>query len=192
VIALWRAIEQIVGRERRERVSQLARCGEGCFDSRRRVNSTVMRGNSIVMKFLASICWVMIVAGATLASDPPRKLIETRSYPTGWEADMGALDLLSNALQNEPGTTGIIFVYGANRELATNVQRRIRCFETYMTNRRGVPSNRIRVLHGGYRQHATIELWVVASGAEAPTPKPTLGREDVRPAKHGTRYRCDN
>ncbi len=32
--------EQIVGRERRERDSQLAWCGEGCFDSRRRVNST--------------------------------------------------------------------------------------------------------------------------------------------------------
>src|SRR5438105_94687 len=35
------AAEQIVGRERRERLSQLAWCGEGCFDSRRRVNSTV-------------------------------------------------------------------------------------------------------------------------------------------------------
>src|SRR5438093_170966 len=35
--------EQIVGRERRERVSQLAWCGEGCFDSRRRVNSNVRR-----------------------------------------------------------------------------------------------------------------------------------------------------
>src|SRR5438034_6008013 len=34
---------QIVGRERRELVSQLAWCGEGCFDSRRRVNSTVRR-----------------------------------------------------------------------------------------------------------------------------------------------------
>src|SRR2546428_6715760 len=33
--------EQIVGRERRERFSQLAWCGEGCFDSRRRVNSNV-------------------------------------------------------------------------------------------------------------------------------------------------------
>src|SRR5207302_1240181 len=35
--------QQIVGRERRERVSQPARCGERCFDSRRRVNSTVRR-----------------------------------------------------------------------------------------------------------------------------------------------------
>src|SRR5712692_10069753 len=37
------AIEQIVGRERRERLLQLAWCGAGCFDSRRRVNSTVRR-----------------------------------------------------------------------------------------------------------------------------------------------------
>src|SRR2546429_7802504 len=35
------AAQQIVGRERRELFSQLAWCGEGCFDSRRRVNSTV-------------------------------------------------------------------------------------------------------------------------------------------------------
>ena len=36
------ADQQIVGRERRGRVSQLAWCGEGGFDSRRRVNSTVI------------------------------------------------------------------------------------------------------------------------------------------------------
>ncbi len=34
--------EQIVGRERRERVSQLTWRGGGRLDSRRRVNSTVM------------------------------------------------------------------------------------------------------------------------------------------------------
>ena len=36
------ATQQFVGRERRERVSQLVRCGEGSFDARRRVNSTVI------------------------------------------------------------------------------------------------------------------------------------------------------
>src|SRR6266568_4508336 len=35
-------IQAVVGRERRERLSQLALCGGGCFDSRRRVNSDVM------------------------------------------------------------------------------------------------------------------------------------------------------
>jgi hypothetical protein len=33
--------QQIVGRERRERLSHQTWCGEGCVDSRRRVNSTV-------------------------------------------------------------------------------------------------------------------------------------------------------
>src|SRR5438128_11562570 len=46
------AAQQIVGRERRERVSQLAWCGEGCFDSRRRVNSTVIRRCLTLTKFL--------------------------------------------------------------------------------------------------------------------------------------------
>src|SRR5256885_6731459 len=41
VVARVSAAEQIVGRERRECVSQLPRCGGGCFDSRRRVNSTI-------------------------------------------------------------------------------------------------------------------------------------------------------
>jgi hypothetical protein len=134
----------------------------------------------------------MIVAGATLASDPSRKLIETRSYPNSWEADMGALDLLAKTLQEESGATGVIFVYGSNREVYVNVDRRIRCFENYMTLRRGVPSARLRVMIGGYRKHATIELWVVPSGAESPKKTPTLGREDVRPTRRGPRYRCAN
>jgi hypothetical protein len=150
-----------------------------------------MRGNSILMKLLTSICWVVILTAVAVASDPPRKLIETRSYPNGWEADMGALDLLSKTLQDETGATGVIFVYGSNRELAENVDRRIRCFENYMTQRRGIPSDRIRVMIGGYRKHATIELWVVPTGAQAPKQTPTLGREDVRPARRGIRYRCN-
>src|SRR5437870_8228716 len=37
-ICAQRLVQQIVGRERRERLSQLAWCGGGCFNSRRRVN----------------------------------------------------------------------------------------------------------------------------------------------------------
>ena len=146
----------------------------------------------IVMKVLVFICCVVVGAGVALASNPARKLVEIRSYPNAWESDMGALDLLANTLQDEVGATGIIFVYGANREFYQNIDRRIHCFENYMTQRRGIPADRVRVMVGGYRKHATIELWLVPSGAEVPKKTPTLGREDVRPAKRGTRYRCDN
>lgn len=104
---------------------------------------------------------------------------------------MGALDLLSNALHDDTATTGIIFVYGAKRDRRGNVERRVTCMENYMIQRRGIPSNRIRVLQGGYRQHATIELWVVPSGLQAPKPTPTLRRDHVTLTKRGERYTCN-
>ena len=146
----------------------------------------------VVKKVLILICCVAIMATVTLASQPARKLWELRSCPECWESDMGALDLLAKTIEDEPGATGVIFVYGANSERDDNIERRIRCFENYMTQRRGIPSKRIRVMIGGYREHATIELWLVPSGAEEPTKTPTLGREDVKPARRGTKYRCDN
>ena len=48
------AAQQLVGRERRERVSQLAWCGAGCFESRRRVNSDV-RSLSMMQTVRANI-----------------------------------------------------------------------------------------------------------------------------------------
>jgi hypothetical protein len=64
-----RDVEQIVGRERRERVSQLAWCGEGCFDSRRRVNSTVGRFIEWVIK-MTQYDLAKILIAVLLASGP--------------------------------------------------------------------------------------------------------------------------
>src|SRR5438445_3582578 len=52
-----------IGRERRERVSQLAWCGEGCFDSRRRVNSNVMplvHQENIARVYRAGFAWTIL------------------------------------------------------------------------------------------------------------------------------------
>src|SRR5216684_3511161 len=67
-----RAVEQIVGRERRERLSQLAWCGGGCFDSRRRVNSTVIRlaqlSGEFAMRHL--FCSGILFLAATACASP--------------------------------------------------------------------------------------------------------------------------
>src|SRR5438477_4669975 len=66
------ATEQIVGRERRGRVSQLAWCGGGCFDSRRRVNSTVRWLRNIHMKaILPMVMSVALNLGMPLATQNP-------------------------------------------------------------------------------------------------------------------------
>ena len=56
--------QQIVGRERRERVSQLAWCREGCFDSRRRVNSNV--GRTTRISLMNRKQWTILLAGVVL------------------------------------------------------------------------------------------------------------------------------
>ena len=150
-----------------------------------------MRGNSIIVKSLAGSCFVLVVAAVAAASIDARKLWEGRSYTRGWEADMGVLDLLSNSLHEDASAAGVIFVYGAKRDARGNVERRVSCMEDYMVHRRGIPTHRIRVLRGGYREHASIELWVVPSGSQSPHPTPTLRRNEVTFAKRGPRYTCN-
>src|SRR5207244_3499959 len=60
-------VQQIVGRERRERVSQLAWCGGGCFDSRRRVNSTVRRLTNSMLGPLTLRHLILLLVVATSA-----------------------------------------------------------------------------------------------------------------------------
>jgi hypothetical protein len=63
-------IQQIVGRERRGRVSQLACCGGGCFDSRRRVNSNVRRSWLLFMRLIFLIALVTLVTSVAHAQTP--------------------------------------------------------------------------------------------------------------------------
>ena len=89
------AVEQIVGRERRERVSQLVRCGEGCFDSRRRVNSIVGRISNLkhslrtlfIFAFFASLFYGATVLAQGGNSDRCEviSLDVTGKKPAQWE-----------------------------------------------------------------------------------------------------------
>jgi hypothetical protein len=139
------------------------------------------------------VCAIFAAFVVSSAQVSPRKLIEARSYDHGWEADMGALDLLSNALQNEPDSTGYIFIYGARRGYHNDVVKRMECMKSYLLQRRGIPAGSLRVIDGGYREHALImvELWVTPKGSPAPVPRPTLRPKNVRFKRGGTRYTCN-
>src|SRR5437588_8205867 len=65
-------IEQIVGRERWERVSQLAWCGGGCFDSRRRVNSNVRRLSYLMKTLSVVLISTVLVFGQSRPRQPTR------------------------------------------------------------------------------------------------------------------------
>jgi hypothetical protein len=47
-------------------------------------------------------------------------------------------------------------------------------------SKHGMESGRIVIVDGGYREGATVELFIVPAGATPPTPTPTLDAKDVQ------------
>ena len=125
------------------------------------------------------VCIVFAGVVVSSASTSSRKLVEMRSFDHGWEADMAALDLLAKTLQDEPNSTGYIFIYGAMRGYRNDVARRTECMKNYMLQRRGIPDDCLRVVNGGYRKYTVIELWVAPHGSLAPGPRPMIRRKSA-------------
>jgi hypothetical protein len=144
-----------------------------------------------VMKIALLVCIVCAGSVVSSASTSPRKLTETRSSDHGWEADMVALDLLSSTLQQEPDSTGYIIIYGARRGHRNDVKRRMECMKNYLLQRRGIPAASLKVINGGYREYAMVELWVAPNGSLAPVPRPTIKAKNIRFKRGATEYSCD-
>src|SRR3989442_11204869 len=84
------AVEQIVGRERRERLSQLAWCGQGCFDSRRRVNSDVMLLSLIAKRLVLVLGILAALVSTTQANVCDQHLSRIRYIPFEGNAGVDA------------------------------------------------------------------------------------------------------
>jgi hypothetical protein len=75
------------------------------------------------------------------------------------------LDNYAIQLQNTPGSTGTIIVYGS---CAGEAQQRGDRAKDYLVNTRGIEAGRITVVDGGCRSDLAVQLWVVPQGADAP------------------------
>ena len=75
------------------------------------------------------------------------------------------LDNYAIQLQNQPGSTATIIVYGScGGEAQTRGDRA----KDYLVNTRGIEAGRITVVDGGCRSDLTVQLWIVPAGATAP------------------------
>ena len=93
------------------------------------------------------------------------------------------LDNYAIQLQNEPGSQATIIVYGS---CAGEAQQRGDRAKDYLVNTRGIEAGRINVVDGGCRSDLTVQLWIVPSGADAPTVD-TSGAVDPCPPCKGKR-----
>jgi hypothetical protein len=99
------------------------------------------------------------------------------------------LDNFAVALQNEPGSQGVIIGYGGRRGRAGEAQARADRARDYLVNERGIEAGRITTIDGGYREELTVELWIVPTGATPPTASPTVDASEVQTAPTPRRRR---
>lgn len=101
------------------------------------------------------------------------------------EDEMARLDNFAVQLQNTPSAQGYIIFYGGRRfrgrlprvgEAAARAGR----LKSYLVNRRGLPTEQVVVVNGGYQESFKIELWIVSPGVEPPEPSSTVPASEIK------------
>lgn len=82
------------------------------------------------------------------------------------------LDNFAIALQQRPGSRGYIIGYPALRGSLSNTLARLERARTYLVKVRGIDDKRLMRIRGGFRKQFTVELFIVPTGAEAPSSLP--------------------
>ena len=112
----------------------------------------------------AAIVLVLAFSLTGSASDKLRQFDEFGDI--NCEDEMARLDNFAIQLQNEPNTKGVMIFYGGRRfrgrlpkrgEAAARAAR----LKPYLVERRGIPSERVIVIDGGYAEEWHVELWVI-------------------------------
>ena len=117
---------------------------------------------------------------------------------TNCEDEMARLDNFAIQLLHEPQARGVIIFYGGKTfrgklprrgEAAARAAR----MKPYLVQRRGIPTQQVKVINGGYAEAWHVELWVISPGASIPTANPTVQIKQIkfRKGKPNPRnYRC--
>jgi hypothetical protein len=116
--------------------------------------------------------------GQTSSSETnSEKLDEYGNLPSDDEA--AHLDLFADKLFRHPRLRGQIVAYSDPRMARGSYLRRIHGIAKYLTYARGIETNRISVIDGGYKEQFSTELWLIPEGANPPTPIPKLPQPSV-------------
>ncbi|MEP6637518.1 MAG: hypothetical protein ABJB97_12395 [Acidobacteriota bacterium] len=94
----------------------------------------------------------------------PRKFDEYGNIK--FNDEKARLDNYAIQLQNETGSQGYIIAYGG---CEGEGQARADRAKNYLVNTRGIEAGRITTVDGGCREELAVQLWIVPTGATAPT-----------------------
>jgi hypothetical protein len=132
-----------------------------------------------VIVILVSLSITLLLARPGLAVDVKSRLF-VDVMGSNWEDAMARMDAYVLQLQQEPDSIGVIIVYGGSYGRRGEPQAWGKCLQDYVVNRRGIDANRIILLHGGYRETLTAEMWITVSKEYIPKPGMTIDPKRVK------------
>jgi hypothetical protein len=126
----------------------------------------------------------------------PRKFDEFKDI--NCEDEMARLDNFALSLRETPDAKGVVVFYGGRRFRGRLPKRgdaaaRAARLNSYLTHRRGIPTEQVILIDGGYREEWTTELWIVPSAATLPSPTPSVPPDKIKFRKGKARardFRC--
>jgi hypothetical protein len=107
----------------------------------------------------------------------PRKVDEYGNLR--WGDERARLDNFGIEVRSDPEAVGYILGYGGRRSRRGEASRRIERAKRYLVTVRGIPSERIVTIDGGYREELRVELWALPKDVTPPAPSPTVDPTEV-------------
>ena len=102
------------------------------------------------------------------------------------EDQQARLDNYAISLEKSPQARVYILVYGGKKDRfgqnpwRHEAQIRADAIKEYLVNTRGIKSELLVTVDGGYRETWTVELYICSAGAPAPKATPTLSAKQIR------------
>src|SRR6266576_5597988 len=131
-----------------------------------------------LIRALKATLLIFVIALSVNGSSSPRPISKFDEFgDISCEDEWARLDNFAIQLQHWPLAKGYIIFYGGRLfrgrlpkqgEAAARAAR----MKPYLVKTRGIPSNRVFVIDGGYAQEWSAELWIVPTGVSPPSPSP--------------------
>lgn len=90
------------------------------------------------------------------------------------------LDNFAAVLGQDAAQQGYVLVYAGRRSRRTDAEVTATRIRNYLVKIKKLDAGRIVTINGGHRAQATVELYLVPSGAVPPLPSQTLKPEEIR------------
>ena len=117
------------------------------------------------MKAFGSLVTLTVLL--TISAHAQARKLEVIPY-TNADNEQAYLDLLANALNDNPSSRGVLIGYRKSDLSPGIFLRRVYGYQHYLVNMRGIVPDRIQIVEGDVKPETFTEMWVVPKGVASP------------------------